>query len=119
MLRDPLAPAPVAVLLVSLAWLAAVGLAPLVGAAPEAWPSPVRAAAGVAYVAGARVCTGLYLGAALGLGIVVLAAGFARRTIDRGPSWLVAAALPTVASVGAEWIGLGSPMWTRAAESRW
>jgi len=49
-------------------------------------------------------CSGLYLGASLGLAAYALGLTSLRR---RRLGWLAAAALPTVLDVGAAWVGLG------------
>jgi len=120
----------------SLCWLAALGVAPLVRAEPERWPSTMRVASGLVYLAASRVChqrpersfrfggaplpvcarcTGTYVGAAFALmGLFAVGAGTGRRALRDSGQWLAVAAVPTACSIGSEWIGIALPMWTRA-----
>jgi uncharacterized membrane protein len=101
-------------------WLAMLLAAPWVRAAPDPSPGP-RTIAGLAYIAGSRVChqrpertltvagapmpvcarcTGLYAGAVAGL-VLALVRGRGRG----GRTALAIAALPTVLSLAIEWMG--------------
>jgi uncharacterized membrane protein len=124
--------------LASAAWLCAIGGAAIVRAQPHGWPAAVSSAAGLVYVTASFVChqrpersfhvertplpvcarcVGLYVGAALGLLLAVRWNGVKSRFAPRSehasrlPLLLVAA--PTVLSVGLEWLGGPSPLWTR------
>jgi hypothetical protein len=137
--RDGLAPWFAPALGAMAVWIVALGLAPVVRAQREAWPPAWRAMAGLVYVAGSHVChqrpersfpvagaplpvplpicarcVGLHTGAALGLAAFVLMPGAWRRRLGaHARGWLAAAALPTVASVGLEWAGGPSSLWSR------
>jgi hypothetical protein len=133
--RDGHAPWSALALAAMVVWIVALGLAPVVRVQHEAWPPVWRAAAGLVYVAGAHVChqrpersfhlagaplpicarcLGLHTGAALGLAVFVLMAGaWPLRLGAHARGWLVVAALPTLASVGLEWAGGPSSLWSR------
>jgi uncharacterized membrane protein len=127
---------PLAVLAVtSLAWLAALGVAPMVRADSAAWPGPFAAAAGLTYVAASKVChqrpersfhvgtaplpvcgrcTGLHAGVGFGLVIALVTwPGVVQWAARRAAGVAALAVLPSAASIGLEWMGGGLPMWTR------
>ena len=137
--------APVSLLAVaiglSLLWLMALIVAPVVRAHPDEWPTMVRASAGLAYVAGSFIChqrpersfhvgaaplpvcarcTGLHVGVALGLlGLLVTSTRWRARLREASRAWQVRAALaavslPTILSVALEQLGAGSPRAARA-----
>jgi uncharacterized membrane protein len=124
------------VLVVGLVWIAALATAPLVAARPhDDMPRWQQRAAAVVYLAGSVIChqrpersyqlntvplpvcarcTGLHVGALLGLFLVAVAPRSWRgRLLARARVALVAAALPTGISVAIESMGGGSPLLAR------
>jgi uncharacterized membrane protein len=118
-----------------LVWISAIAIAPLVAARSHDMPRWQQRAAAVVYVAGSVIChqrpersyrlstvplpvcarcTGLHVGALLGLFLVAVAPRSWRgRLLARARIALVAAALPTGISVAVEWMGGGSPLLAR------
>jgi uncharacterized membrane protein len=116
----------------TLLWAAAIVAAPSARLSRD----PVGAWAGVVYLTGSLVChqrdersfhreaiafpvcarcTGLYLGAPLGMFAVLIAGrSAAARAPARARWWLAAAAAPTVVSMAFEWGGGPSSLATRA-----
>jgi uncharacterized membrane protein len=137
---DPGHTALLVALAVGLVWVAAIAVAPIVagrphGTVPDDGVRWQRGAAAVVYLAASVIChqqpersyqlstvplpvcarcTGLHVGAVLGLFLVAVAPQSWRVwLLARARMALVAAAAPTAISVAIEWMGGGSPLWTR------
>jgi uncharacterized membrane protein len=124
-----------AAFLASLVWLIAVALAPRVAARHEAAPAWQRASAALVYLGASVIChqrpersyhvdgvplplcarcTGLHAGAALGLLALATAPGAWRRRLGPRLRLVVClAVLPTVISIGVEWLGGPSALIAR------